>query len=182
MNNAMTDMIEACRQGCKQAQLTLYERYANKLYNACLRILGNSGEAEEAMQDVFLKIFSRINQYRMGHNFEAWMQRIAVNTAIDYLRRRDVEWEELPINYAAPVDDGDDIEADYASVQLEVQRVRNAVIKLPPGYRVVLSLYLFEGYDMDEIASILKIQPTSVRTQYLRAKRKLLELLTNNNL
>ena len=78
--------------------MKLYGQYAQKLYAACLRIVGNRAEAEEAMQDSFLKIFSKIDQYKTEQNFEAWMQRIAVHTAIDYVRRQSPDFEELPYN------------------------------------------------------------------------------------
>jgi RNA polymerase sigma-70 factor (ECF subfamily) len=175
MEKVIGNIIEACRRGSISAQMKLYRQYANKLYAACLRIVGNKAEAEEAMQDSFLKIFSKIDQYKTEQNFEAWMQRIAVHTAIDYVRRQLPDCEELPQHLHT--EEADDY-ADEADVELAVERIKLAAQKLPPGYRTVLSLYLFEGYDMDEISSILKIQPPSVRTQYLRAKRKLLESLT----
>lgn len=176
MDETTALLIEGCRKGKRDAQLALYKHYAQRLYTACLRIVGNTGEAEEAMQDAFLKIFTRIDQYKDGLCFEAWMHRIAVHTAIDHVRRQTPEWEELSDNYAAPDSD----EPDEEEIRYSVSQVKEATNKLPPGYRVILSLYLFEGYDMEEIASILNIQPPSVRSQYLRAKRKLLDLITSN--
>ena len=176
MEQTTTNLVENCRKGKRSAQLALYERYARKLFVACLRIVGNASDAEEAMQDSFLKIFTRIDQYDGGQNFEAWIHRIAVHTAIDYVRRQNQVWEELSENYPEPEND----EPDEEKIQYTIEQIKAATAKLPPGYRVVLSLYLFEGYDMEEIASILNIQPPSVRTQYLRAKRKLLEIVKNN--
>ena len=133
-------------------------------------------EAEEAMQDSFLKIFTRLDQYHDGQCFEAWMHRIAIHTAIDYVRRQAPDQEELSDNLAEPETDGPDEE----EIQYSVAQIKEATKKLPAGYRIILSLYLFEGYDMEEIASILKIQPPSVRSQYLRAKRKLLDIIAAN--
>lgn len=82
------------------------KQFAQRLYVACLRIVGNVPEAEEAMQDSFLKIFTRLDQYRDGQCFEAWMHRIAVHTAIDYVRRQTPDWEELSDDYTEPDDDG----------------------------------------------------------------------------
>jgi RNA polymerase sigma-70 factor (ECF subfamily) len=175
MDETITLLIDHCRQGSKAAQLALYKRYAQMLYIACLRIVGNRVEAEEAMQDAFLKVFSKLDQYCNEQNFEAWIHRIAVHTAIDYVRRQTQEWEEIPVNFAEPAQEDDDEEE---SIQYAVEQVKAGLQKLPAGYRIVLSLYLFEGYDMDEIASILNIQPVSARTQYLRAKRKLVEIVT----
>lgn len=176
MDKATAQLIEDCRRGKHTAQVNLYKQYAQWLYVACLRIVGNVAEAEEAMQDAFLKILTRLDQYRDGQCFEAWMHRVAVHTAIDYVRRKDPVMEELSGNYAEPEPEGPDEE----EIQYSVQQVKEAARKLPAGYRVILSLYLFEGYDMEEIASVLNIQSASVRSQYLRAKRKLIEIIGIN--
>ena len=168
-------LIEQCRKGNRSAQLALYKQFATRLYNVCLRIIGNPQDAEEAMQDCFLKAFTRLEQYQAGTSFEAWLQQIAVRTAIDYVRRQLPEGEDLTDDYAELADDDT---PDEEELQCSVAQVKAACQQLPAGYRVVLSLYLFEGYDMEEIASILNIRPASVRSQYLRGKRKLLEQLT----
>jgi RNA polymerase sigma-70 factor (ECF subfamily) len=175
MEESTAYLVESCRRGNKTAQLALYKKYTGRLYSACLRIIGNKAEAEEAMQDSFLKVFTRMDQYKGEQNFEAWIHRIAIHTAIDYFRRNTQEWEELSANFAEPAEEE---EPDDEKIQYAVAQVKEATRKLPDGYRIVLTLYLFEGYDMEEIASILNIQPPSVRTQYLRAKRKLLEIIT----
>lgn len=176
MNETTAHLIEGCRKGNRSAQLTLYKQYARRLYFVCLRIVGNTAEAEEAMQDTFLKVFTRLDQYRDGQCFEAWMQQIAVHTAIDYVRRQTPDWEELSENFPTTEPE----EPDEAEIQYSVAQIKEATSQLPAGYRVILSLYLFEGYDMEEIASILKIQSPSVRSQYLRAKRKLLDIIAKN--
>ena len=175
MKETNIHLIEQCRKGNRSAQLALYKQFATRLYNVCLRIIGNPQDAEEAMQDSFLKAFTRLEQYQAGTSFEAWLQQIAVRTAIDYVRRQLPEGEDLTDDYAELADEDT---PDEEELQCSVAQVKAACQQLPAGYRVVLSLYLFEGYDMEEIASILKIQPASVRRQYLRGKRKLLEQLT----
>lgn len=147
MEETNTHLIEGCRRGNRTAQLALYKQFARQLYVACLRIVGNASEAEEAMQDSFLKIFTRLGQYQDGQCFEAWMHRIAIHTAIDYVRRQTPDWEELPDNYTEPGDDGPDEE----EIRYSVAQVKEACKKLPAGYRVILSLYLFEGYDMKRL-------------------------------
>jgi len=174
MDEATLYLVNACRKGNRSAQLNLYKQFARQIYVACLRIVGNSGEAEEAMQDAFLKAFTHLDQYRDGQSFGAWIHRIAVHTAIDYVRRQNPEMEELSENYNPTEEDG----PDEDEIQYSVEQIKAATQKLATGYRVILSLYLFEGYDMEEIASILNIRPPSVRSQYLRAKRKLLEIMT----
>ena len=158
--------IEGCRKGARNAQLKLYERYARMLFATCLRILANTEEAEEAMQDSFLKIFTHLEQYHEEMSFEGWIRQIAVRTAIDRLRQRSEELE-LPTDNLP--------EEEEEEPLYTVEQIKQAMEKLPEGYRVVLSLYLFEGYDMEEIAQILHVKPASVRSQYLRGKRKLIE-------
>ena len=175
MKETNIHLIEQCRKGNRSAQLALYKQFAARLYNVCLRIIGNPQDAEEAMQDSFLKAFTRLEQYQAGTSFEAWLQQIAVRTAIDYVRRQLPEGEDLTDDYAELADEDT---PDEEELQCSVAQVKAACQQLPAGYRVVLSLYLFEGYDMEEIASILHIRPASVRSQYLRGKRKLLEQLT----
>lgn len=168
-----TYLIDRCCRKDPKAQMKLYELYSRRLYSSCFRILGHVSEAEEAMQDAFLKIFTRIDQYDRKKNFEVWMHRIAVNTAIDYVRRQTPLTEEFDENLVADEDD----RADEDEIALSVAKIKEGIQQLAPGYLLVLSLYLFEGYDMEEIASILQVKPGTVRTQYLRGKNKLLELI-----
>lgn len=175
MDKVIEHLIAGCRRRDRNAQLGLYERYARALYATCLRIVVDPREAEEAMQDAFLKIFTHIEEYsgEASDAFEAWMRQIAVRTAIDHVRREEPEWEELPANWAI----ADEEEPDEDAVHYSVECVKRAMGMLPAGYRVVLSLYLFEGYDLEEIAVILRLRPASVRSQYLRAKRKLIDIV-----
>ena len=162
--------IEGCRKGARNAQLKLYERYARMLFATCLRILANTEEAEEAMQDSFLKIFTHLEQYHEEMSFEGWIRQIAVRTAIDRLRQRSEELE-LPTDNLPDLPEEEEEEEPLYTVE----QIKQAMEKLPESYRVVLSLYLFEGYDMEEIAQILHVKPASARSQYLRGKRKLIE-------
>ncbi|MCD8042408.1 MAG: sigma-70 family RNA polymerase sigma factor [Tannerellaceae bacterium] len=176
MNETTEYLIRGCRNGKHSSQQLLYRKYARKLYVTCLRIVGSTVEAEEAMQDSFLKIFNRLDQYNDSLNFEAWIHRIAVHTAIDYVRRQEPEWVDLSLNLMIPGEE----EPDEDEIEYSVNQIKEAMTKLPSGYRVILSLYLFEGYDMEEISSILNIKPATVRSQYMRAKRKLIEIISKN--
>ena len=175
MNKEKEHLIEGCRRKERRAQLKLYEQYSRSLYLSCLRIIGEAKEAEEAMQDSFLKILTHLDQYREEQNFEAWMKRIAIHTAIDYVRKENPELVEISDQLPdEPCEESDEEETNYT-----VEQIKRAVKELPVGYRTILSLYLFEGYDMEEIASILKLKPASVRSQYLRAKQKLLNIIAS---
>ena len=152
------------------------------MYNVCLRIVNHEAEAEDVLQEAFIDAFSHIGTFRGTSTFGAWLKQIVVNRAINHLRGRRLELISLESNQFG--DDGDttdwadDEPYDEDGVLLEVERVRRAMQQLPEGYRVVLSLYLFEGYDHEEISNILNISETTSRTQYLRGKKRLLELLT----
>jgi len=174
--------VERCKLGERKAQYELYKSYSKAMFSICMRILNHLGEAEDALQEAFVDAFSNLHQFRQQSTFGAWLKQIVVNRAINHLRSRKVKWVELD-EWQENVDDSDRngfmYGLDEQETTLEVERVRNTVQKLPDGYRVVLSLYLFEGYDHEEIGEVLGISETTSRTQYMRAKRKLTEMLAN---
>ncbi len=161
------------------------------MFNVCLRIVNHDAEAEDVLQDAFIDAFGHINSFRGQSTFGAWLKQIVVNRAINHLRGRRLdlvsldghpEMEGCTENGEAGkcFDVADTEPTDDADVMLEVERVRRAMTQLPEGYRVVLSLYLFEGYDHEEIGQVLSISEVTSRSQYLRGKKRLVELLTNN--
>jgi len=161
------------------------------MYNVCLRIVNHDAEAEDVLQDAFIDAFGHINSFRGQSTFGAWLKQIVVNRAINHLRSRRLDLVNLDEQLGAEgsredgetgkcFDLADTETTDDTDVVLEVERVRRAMALLPEGYRVVLSLYLFEGYDHEEIGQVLGISEVTSRSQYLRGKKRLLELLTNN--
>lgn len=179
MDDILQHLIEGCRRGERTSLVALYDRYAKWLFQICLRIIGNKEEAEEVMQDAFLKAFTSIGKFK-GESLPAWLKQIAIHTAIDAVRKQKVEWVELTEKEDIASSDPEE-EFYEESIHLSVENIRKAMEGLPAGYRVILSLYLFEGYDMEEISSILHIKAASVRSQYLRGKQKLLNLIKKNN-
>ena len=141
------------------------------MYNICLHMVGNEVEAEDVMQEAFLKAFTKIDTYEGKVSFGAWLKKIVINRSLDQLKKRKVKFEEL--NEKIP--DEEPISIDISEIQLE--KLKNTIQQLPDGYRVVLSLYLLEGYDHKEIAQILGISNVSSRSQFLRAKLKLRQML-----
>ncbi len=133
-------------------------------------------EAEDVMQDAFLSAFNNINTYKGEVSFGAWLKKIVVNRSLDALRKQKVDWvdEEMMAEFA---DDNENEELENIDVQIE--QVRDGINMLPEGYRVVLSLYLLEGYDHDEIGEIMNITSSTSRSQFVRARKKLLEMLAN---
>ncbi len=150
------------------------------MFNICMRILNHLGEAEDALQEAFVDAFTNLHQFRQQSTFGAWLKQIVVNKAINHMRSRKVKWVEIE-EWKETMEESDHIEETFgwseSDTMLEIERVRSMVQKLPDGYRVVLSLYLFEGYDHEEIGEVLGISETTSRTQYMRAKRKLTDML-----
>lgn len=175
----ITDLVDRSKMGDRRAQYDLYNRYVKAMYNVCLRIVAHEAEAEDVLQEAFLDAFSNLHRFRAESTFGAWLKQIVVNRAIGHLRSRRlalVSTDELGDGFDAPDDTGGGI--DEETLQWDVERVRRAIQKLPEGYRVVLTLHLFEGYDHEEIGQVLRIGESTSRSQYLRAKRKLMDLLT----
>lgn len=166
------DLVNECRNGNRKAQFELYKLYANAMYNVALRIVNDDAEAEDVLQEAFLDAFNRIKDFRQETTFGLWLKQIVINRSINYLRKRKLELVSLD-----EVEVADEIETDFEETTLKVEAIKAAMNELPDGYRVVLTLYLFEGYDHEEIAHILKITENTSRSQYLRAKRKLNNLL-----
>ena len=146
------------------------------MYNTALRIVKVSQDAEEVMQEAFLSAFEKIGEFRGEVRFGAWLKKIVVNKSLDHLRKKKIIFEELDKAGKDTITQDDPVEEESASLP-DIQSIREAVRALPDGYRTILSLYLFEGYDHDEIAEILGISAVTSRTQYSRARKKLKEQL-----
>lgn len=174
--NIHQEIIDDCRKGSQQAQFKLYKLYYKSMYNVSLRIVGNQAEAEDVMQEAFLNAFRKINSYKGEVSFGSWLKKIVVNRSLDVLKKRKVKFEELSEKTAQTID----FHTNKKEINADV--IRKSIQKLPDGYRIVLSLYLIEGYDHQEISQILGISNSASRTQYLRAKNKLRELLKNKEI
>ena len=141
------------------------------MFSVCMRLINNTAEAEDVMQEAFLNALRNIDSYRGEVSFGAWLKKIVINRSLDYLKKRRLKLEEI--------NDKTERIADYQMEvrEVNIQLIKDAIQKLPDGYRVVLSLFLIEGYDHEEISQILGISNENSRVQYLRAKNKLKELL-----
>ena len=141
------------------------------MYNTAYRILNHRAEAEDVLQDSFLEVFTKLNEYRGESTFGAWLKRIIINRSISELRKRKLVFvENIDTDLLYEEDIDFDIEDDNQSL---VNKIKNEINNLPDGYRVVLSLYLLDGYDHVEIAEILNISESTSKSQYARAKEKL---------
>lgn len=171
------DIIESCMQGRRQAQFELYRLYSKAMFNVCLRMVNNDMDAEDLLQQSFTDVFTKLNTFRYESSIGAWIKRIVVNNCINFLKKRRLKIESLddePYQLAGdePID----------PVRLNVKAINDAVTKLPDGYRVVFSLYMFEGYDHKEIGGILNITEATSKSQFSRAKKKLKDLLEGQTL
>lgn len=169
-------LVEACRRGERKAQYELYRLYSKAMYNVCYRILNHPAEAEDVLQEAFLDAFQHLGDFRQTSTFGAWLKQIVVNRAINHLRQRRVQF--VDVEEADAV--GDPEPVDESDLEYDVATVRRGIESLPDGFRTVLSLYLLEGYDHEEIAGILGISESTSRSQFLRAKKRLLEILKRN--
>lgn len=166
------DLIQGCLRGSAQSQRRLYEQFAGKMYAVCLRYARSSSDAADILQEGFVKVFTKLDQFQFQGSFEGWVRRIMINTALRaYQRQRfDQEsngYEHLP---ESPVD------PDALSTLSEEELLR-LIGRLPDGYRVVFNLVAIEGYSHAEVADMLGIQESTSRSQLTKARRWLCEQL-----
>lgn len=166
------DLVNGCRKGNRQAQFEIYKLYERAMYSAALRIVNDEAEAEDVLQEAFLDAFTRIGDFRGDTTFGLWLKKITINKSINCLRKRKAEFVSLD-----GVEVAEETSNDPYDLELKVEEIKSAVARLPDGYRVVLTLYLFEGYDHEEISHILKISEVTSRSQLMRGKLKLKQLL-----
>jgi RNA polymerase sigma factor (sigma-70 family) len=168
---ANSGIIERCKQGDRKAFFEIYQLYSKAMFNISLRILNHTGEAEEVLQDSFLKAFDRIGSYDQKFAFGAWLKRIVINGSLDVLKRKKPFLVSLDEAGYAQEDEEEDEPA------FEVETIKRCVAELPDGYRTVLSLFLFEEWSHAEIAGALGISEGTSKSQYNRAKKRLIEMI-----
>jgi len=173
--NIHQKLINKCRRGDRKAQFEIYKLYYKSMYNTSLRIVKDPQEAEDIMQESFLSAFSRIETYQGKVSFGAWLKRIVINNSLDVIKKRKLLFEELNEDYTQVANQEEALDEELLDQQMDL--IREGIQKLPDGYRVILSLHLLEGYDHEEIAEILNISSSTSRSQFFRAKQKLLRLL-----
>jgi RNA polymerase sigma factor (sigma-70 family) len=160
------ELIRGCLRGNAQCQRNLYDRFAGKMYAVCLRYARSSSDAADMLQEGFVKVFTKLDQFQFQGSFEGWVRRIMINTALrTYQRQRfDQEtsgYETLP---DMPV------EADAISALSEAELLK-VIAKLPDGYRVVFNMVAIEGFSHAEAAELLGIQESTSRSQLTKARR-----------
>lgn len=166
-------IVERFKKGDKKAFQELYELYAKTMLNISVRILNNTEEAQEVIQDSFLAVFENIGDYDSKYSFGVWLKRIVINRSLNILKKRKLIF--IPIEDSDYVSEGVNEQLD--EIKYDVNTIKNCIRELPDGYRTVFLLFLFEKYTHKEIAESLNISEGTSKSQYNRAKRKLVELV-----
>jgi len=167
------DLIERSKRGDQRSQYQIYSLYAKAMYNISLRMMNSKEAAEDILQDAFTDAFLNLSHFRYESTFGAWLKRIVVNKCINEIRRRKADLQFFDdMHYFEGKKDEDE-----EPLGLNVEAIKRAMEQLPKGSKLIFSLYLLEGYDHSEIAEILNISESNSKTQYMRAKDRVREIL-----
>ncbi|AEG99992.1 RNA polymerase sigma factor [Lacinutrix sp. 5H-3-7-4] len=176
MKVVQLDTIELCKQNNRKAQLHLYNQYCDCMYSVAKRFVNHTAEAEDIVQESFIKAFSKLHQFKGDVTFGAWLKRIVVNKSIDTLKLKKQRLVELEDVHLKVVDTSVNNKW-LVDESVTLEQIKKAIQQLPDKYRYVVMLFLVEGYDHQEISEILNITQVASRTQLSRGKQKLQELL-----
>ena len=167
------DLVERCKANDRKAQMKLYQQYCEGMFCVAMRFLKNEDDAEDVMQEAFIKAFQKLDQYRGEVTFGAWLKRIVINKCLDFLKSSKMRYTEIQENTLRIVEDED------WSVEegIGIDEVKTAMELLPDKYSSVVKLFIIEGYDHQEISQILDLREATCRTRLLRGKGFLKELL-----
>jgi len=167
------ELVEKCLDGNPQAQHNLYQKYVQAMYNVVVRMVNHSEDAEDVIQEVFVKVFRNLHAFQGESTLGAWIKRITVNTTLNFIRK---EKRNLSVELADGIEIPDIVE-EIDTAKYSMAKIHYAIKQLPERCRVVLSLYLIEGYQHQEIAQILDITASTSKTQYRRGRQLLQEIL-----
>jgi RNA polymerase sigma factor (sigma-70 family) len=176
-----SDLIKGCLKGNPQMQEELYRRFSPKMYAVCLRYAQDSDDARDLLQEGFIKVYRNLDRYRGEGSFEGWIRRIFVNTAIEYYRKKSLEYSRVSEKEETTIADADISVLD----ELAVKDIIGLIQELAPGYRAVFNLYVIEGFSHKEIADMLNISEGTSKSQLARAKsilqKKVEQFLSDTN-
>jgi len=166
-------LIQRCLEGKQSAQLEVYNRYYKAMYNTAFRIVKKSDEAEDVMQESFLKAFTKLHTFKGEVAFGAWLKRIVINDSIQQYRKQLKKKEVALDDVLYKVEDNEASVAEHEFAELKAQKVMETMAGLNDNYRISLTLHLIEGYDYEEISNIMNISYANCRTTISRAKKSL---------
>ncbi len=170
-------LIEDCKRGIDQARFEIYKLYSKAMFNVCYRMMNNREDAEDMLQEVFLQAFTKLDSFRFESSFGTWIKTIAIRLCLNAINKRKVD-----LVYCDEVYDRSLPEDETDAVKLTTNNILKAMEELPEGGRIVFSLYLLEGYDHGEIAQIMGITESTSKSQFMRAKRRVQEILRNQQM
>lgn len=170
----LKELIQGCKAQTPRAQRELYAKFSGQLFATAIRHTNARQDAEDVLQESFVKIFKHIKSYRQDFSFEGWMRRIVVNTAITHYRKnlKHSHHQDIDDVYATPGDLENRNDPEFTADELEL-----AIAKLPLGYRTVFCLYVIEGFKHQEIADQLGIDVNTSKSQLSRARKHLQRIL-----
>jgi RNA polymerase sigma factor (sigma-70 family) len=172
-----TDLIKGCIEGNRQMQELLYRKFSSKMYGVCLRYSGNAEDANDLLQEGFIKIFKNLSKFRSEGSFEGWIRRIFVNTSIEHFRKK------VKLYNVTEVQENTIEDIDFSILDTLAEKDIIMLINgLSPGYKAVFNMHVIEGYSHKEIAEMLGINEGTSKSQLARAKgvlKKSLEKLIN---
>lgn len=171
-------MLQGCLKNIASVQEALYNRFSPRMLGVCYRFARNREDAEDMMQEGFIKVFSQIHQFRGQGALEGWIRRIIVHTCINILKKNKKFSDSLDLFHASTLH----LNENNIPSLLQAKQVVECIRLLPLGYRTVLNLYAIEGYSHREISSILDIEESTSRSQYTRAKSMLEDILLKNKI
>ena len=171
-------ILAGCLQNDPGAQRELYTRYSPKMLSVCYRFAHNREDAEDMLQDGFIKVFSQIHTFQNKGAFEGWIRRIIVHTCINHLKKNKKFNESVDIIHATGVQ----VREESVPSIVQAKQVVECIRLLPMGYRTVLNLYAIEGYSHKEISEMLDVEESTSRSQYTRAKQMLEDILIKKNI
>lgn len=167
------ELIAMCKRGDPSAYTVLYNQHAEAVYNTILRLIEHTAEAEDILQESFVAAFQGMDSFKNTGGFRAWVKRIAINKSIDQIRKRKIRFIELEPEWSLEEEEV----VDEAAFEFTIDAVNEAVAALPDGYRTIFNLFAIEDVPHAEIAQMLGMENTTVRTQYHRAKHRILDAL-----
>ena len=166
-------MLDGSKVNNIYAQESLYKRFSPRMLGVCYRFAKNRHDAEDMLQEGFIRVFSQLHQFRNEGSLEAWIRRIIVHTCINLIKKNKKFTDCLDLSYADDVQ----IREEMIPSIIHAKQIVECIRLLPIGYRTVLNLYAIEGYSHKEIGAMLEIEEASSRSQYLRAKSMLEKIL-----
>ncbi|WP_298481057.1 RNA polymerase sigma factor [uncultured Maribacter sp.] len=167
------NLLQLCLDGKQSAQLEIYNLYYKAMYNTAIRIVKNSAEAEDVMQESFLNAFTKLHTFKAEVSFGAWLKRIVINNSIYHYRKQQKNNEVAFEDAMYKVEDNNGISSNHVFTELKAQKVLETMKKLKDNYRISLTLHLIEGYDYEEIGTIMNLSYANCRTTISRAKESL---------